>query len=470
MFSLLLVGGCAVTSDYETPDSDLPQELPITKAMDVERKIDYRNWWAKFEDPRLNRLLARAFQDNPDIRLQAARVQEARARLGFARAELFPTVDAQAEASRERQPGGTTGIPGAGATTFNLFSLAGVLNYELDIWGRLARERESAEALLMHNEFAQVAVRLSVIADVVTTYFSLSAARNELEITRETLDSREQTYELEKIRYDAGEINELILRQAESQLEEIRSQIPYQIRQVKQLEGALGILVGLSPAELFDNSETGSTSIESIRNPDVLPEVLPSELLARRPDIRAADAFLEAAGARIGAAKAARLPRLNLSAFLGSSALEVEDLFTSPAQTWGIGADVYGSLLDFGRNRANVESAEAIYLQSEIEYEATVKEVFNEVRNALVFYESAVNRERAVRRQLAVADRTLNLSEKRYREGLVGFIDFLDAQRAHFAARQAMNNAVRDRLSATATLFKALGGGWDADAYRQKED
>lgn len=462
--ALLLLAGCALTPDYQVPDTPLPPDWPRIEARGEKRTHDRRQWWTRYQDPELDRLLARTFQDNPDIRLQAARTQEARAYLGLARADQFPTVNLQAEAARERQPGTTAAIPDSGGSTYNLFSIAGVLNYELDIWGRLAMEEDAAEALLRQSVFAHEAVRLGVVADVATTYFSLSAARSDLAILHETLASRESTYELEKFRYEMGATSELTLRQAESELEGVRARIPPQVRQVRQLEGALGILVGLSPAELYANSETESTALAEIENPNALPEVLPSELLARRPDIAAAEAALAAAGANVGIARAERLPRVNLAAFLGTAALETGDLFTAAARTWGIGADLYGSLIDFGRNRALVASAEAILSQAQITYEATVKIAFNEVRDALFFYQSALDHEEAVGRQLAAAERTLALSERRYNEGLVGFLEFLDAQRMHLAARQAVNNAARDRLTATATLFKAMGGGWDPQA------
>jgi outer membrane protein, multidrug efflux system len=383
----LFLGGCAASSDHKLRNPDLPGIWPDTESLAVDGQDDLLEWWTRFEDPVLNQLVARAVQDNPDIRIQAARVWEARARLGFARAEQLPTVGIQAEAIRQRQPEAVSGVPGG--ITGNMFSLAGILEYELDIWGRLAMEREAAQTVLLENQYTQEAVRQGVISDVVVTYFNLVAAREELEIIRQTQRLREQTYELEGIRFEVGQVNELVLRQAESAMEKVRALVPDLKRQVRTLEGALGVLTGLSPLELFDDDHARYGLARSVFNPGAVPMFLPSELLSRRPDIRSAEARARAAGTAIGIARAERLPRLNLAGLLGTLALETRDLFTSPARTWNVGAQAAGPLFDFGRTRAGVEAARAQYVQAEIQYEASVNVAFNEVRDALVIYRNA---------------------------------------------------------------------------------
>ncbi|MBZ0330552.1 efflux transporter outer membrane subunit [Halomonas sp. ANAO-440] len=457
-----LLAGCAMGPDYRAPELALPDEWPEHVMLSAEARQEWQSWWTRFEDPSLDRLVERAVDDNLDIRLQLARIEEARARLGLARAEQLPSVGAQAEASRERTPG--TASPLGQSSTGNLFSLAGVLNYELDLWGRLDREREASEALLEQSEFARDAVRLNVIADVVATYFDLRNAERQLRITEETVASREETYRIEQIRFDSGETGELALRQAQSELETTRAQLPGQKQRVRMLEGALAILVGMSPAELMDELDFGDTQLADIVLPDSVPAVLPSSLLQRRPDIRSAEAGLIAANASIGVAEASRLPTLNLGGFLGTAAGDSSDLFTTAAQTWGLSATVMGPLFDFGRSRSRVDTAEALAAQAEVQYRATVNQAFNEVRNALVIFETSGERIEATRAQVEALARTLELAEVRYREGFVGFIELLDAQRALLSAELALSEAMRDRLTATATLFKALGGGWEAEA------
>ncbi len=461
LLSTALLAGCAVGPDYRAPALDLPEEWPEHVLLSDEARADWQQWWRQFEDPHLDALVARAVDDNLELHLQLARIQEARARLGLARAEQLPSVSAQAEAARERTPAAASPL---GESTDNLFSLAGVLDYEIDLWGRLGREQEASEALLDESLFAHDAVRLNVIADVVATYFDLRSAERQLRITEATAESREETFRLEQLRFDVGESDELALRQAQSELESTLAQLPAQRERVRVLEGSLALLVGMSPAELMAELDYGDTDLESIALPDGVPAVLPSELLARRPDIRSAEAGLIAANAGIGVAEASRLPRFNLGGLLGSAAGDAGDLFTSAAGTWGLSATVMGPLFDFGRSASRIDTAEALAEQAEVQYRATVAQAFNEVRNALVTYEASGERVEAIRRQLTAFERTLELAEVRYREGFVGFIDLLDAQRAMLDAELALSEAKRDRLTATATLFKALGGGWQVDA------
>lgn len=460
LLSTALIAGCAVGPDYRAPELELPEQWPEHVLLSDEVRADWQQWWRQFEDPHLDALVARAVDDNLELRLQLARIQEARARLGLARAEQLPSVSAQAEAARERTPGTLSPF---GESTDNTFSLAGVLDYELDLWGRLAREREASEALLEQSVFAHDAVRLNVIADVVATYFDLRSAERQLRITEATVESREETFRLEQLRFDVGESDELALRQAQSELESTLAQLPGQRERVRVLEGALALLVGMTPAELMAELDYGDAELETIALPDGVPAVLPSELLSRRPDIRSAEAGLVAANAGIGVAEASRLPRFNLGGLLGSAAGDAGDLFTSAAGTWGLSATVMGPLFDFGRSASRIETAEALAEQAEVQYRATVAQAFNEVRNALVSYEASGERVEAIRRQVEAFERTLELAEVRYREGFVGFIELLDAQRALLAAELALSEAMRDRLTATATLFKALGGGWQVE-------
>lgn len=469
MAGAVLLAGCAVGPDYEEPALDLPEQWPEHVLLSDEDREAWQQWWTRFDDPVLDRLVARALDDNLDIRLEAQRILEARAQLGLADADQYPTVEGQAEAARENQPETTAGaVPGA-AGPGNLFSVTGTLAYEVDLWGRLARQEEAAGARLRESVFSRDAVRLNVVSDVVATYFDLRAAQRQLSITERTLESRRRTYELEQARYDAGETDALALRQAESELETTRARIPGLRERVRTLESALAVLVGMSPAELLEQLDFAEGSLVDVRLPEDVPSVLPSELLQRRPDIRAAEAALIAANAEIGVAEANRLPSLNLTAFLGSTAAETDDLFTAPAETWGVGASLLGPILDFGRNAARVDTAEARRAQAETQYRMTVTTAFREVRDALVLYETTQERVEAVERQVEAIDETRRIAQVRYDEGLTSFIELLDAQRALLDAELSLAEAKRDRLSATATLFKAMGGGW-SETERQSAE
>lgn len=467
LFSVVVLAGCVSGPDYRTPETVLSQEWPEHELFSEARDADWQNWWTRFGDPVLDELVARALDQNLEIRLQALRVEEFRARLGLARAEQLPTVEVQASASRERVSGVALGIPEAGSSTNNIFAVSGVLGYEIDLWGRLVREREAAEAILRENEFARDAVRLSIIADVAATYFDLRAARSQVAITRETIESRAETLRLQQIRREGGDIDELALQQARSEWETARAELPVRLQRQRVLEGAFGILLGFNPAELWEEIDLPPGDLANIDLPESVPALLPSELLERRPDIRAAEASLMAATARIGVARAERFPRLNLATLLGTAANTTGDLFGSSATTWSAGASLAGPIWGFGRGRARVETAEAIAEQSEVQYHRTVNVAFTEVRDALVFYETSGERRAAIRRLVASLERTEELAQLRYDEGFISFMELLDTQRALLSARLGLEEAIRDQLTATATLFKTLGGGWvdagDAD-------
>ncbi|WP_111655922.1 efflux transporter outer membrane subunit [Isoalcanivorax indicus] len=465
--SMLWLAGCTVGPDYDATGMDLPEAWPEHALLSPEETEHWLDWWTHFGDADLNHVVSLALADNPDVQLQIARVSEARARLGFARADRLPSLSAQGDAARERQSGASFPVPGFGGVR-NAFSVTGVLSYELDLWGRVARQQEAARALLAQTTFGRDAVRLQVITDVVATYVNLRTAQRELDIMAQTLASRERAVEIEQMRRDAGESDELTLRQAEAELEGLRVRLPMQRQLVHELEGALAVLLGLTPAQLMSALDFGDGDLSDILLPQAVPAVLPSALLQRRPDVRAAEAELMAATAQIGVSQAARLPQVNLSAFIGSAAIESSDLFTSEAETWGVGASVVAPLVDFGRRRANVDAARAVREQAEIQYRATALVAFNEVRDALSLYDTSLERTAAAERQVSALRRTRDVARMRYDEGFVDFITLLDAERGLLDAELARAQVRRDQLVATAGLFKALGGGWSDDASMEE--
>ncbi|MEX1081469.1 MAG: efflux transporter outer membrane subunit [Halofilum sp. (in: g-proteobacteria)] len=458
--AVLLITGCAVGPDYERPDLSLPADWEDPDMLPAEQREDWSSWWERYEDPALEALVERATAENLEIQTQAARVRQARAQLGLAEAEQLPRLDLQAEATRQEQSEVADTV--GGGEPFTQYGIAGVLDYELDLWGRLDRGEEAARARLLESAYAADAVRLSVISDVVTTYFELRAAERQLQIAQRTAESRERNLGIQRSRYEAGATTELTYRQAQAELESVRAEVPGLRHQVERLENALGVLVGQNPRELMADESLPGTPLDEIRLPAERPDLLPSELLERRPDVRAAEALMIAANADIGGAKAQWFPSLNLSAMVGTQALDAGDLFSPAAGNWSAGASLLTPLLDFGRIRANVETAEAVRDQAELQYRTTVRTAFREVRDALTLLETANERLQARQRQVAALQRTLVVAERRYEGGYTSFIEVLDAQRALLDAELAVSTAVRDRFAATATLYRALGGGWSA--------
>jgi len=455
----LLLGGCSIGPEYQRPNLDLPEQWQQTeKSSDHHIMAIENDWWSYYQDRLLTQLIERALSDNLTLRLQLERIRESRARLGFASAQRMPSLDGQAEAARTQQ----SATVSTGAIN-NSFSLTGMLSYEVDIWGRLARSRESALAQFDASHYSHDAVRLQLIGDLISTYTNLRAAQEQLRITRRTLGLRHDSLQLQQIRYDGGVIDQLGLQQARSEWEAVRALIPLRQEQVTRLESALAVLTGMSPAELMGTLDFGNGRLEQLIPQRTLPEFLPSELLERRPDIRATEATLKAANAQLGVTMAERLPRFNLALFLGSVAGDIDDLLKSSTETWGISGAILGPLVDFGRNRARVETTRALRDQAETNYRITVQTAFREVRDALLLTDTIAEREMALQSQREAAKKTLELVELRYQEGYSSFIEVLDAQRQLLGAELALTEATRDRLNAATTLFKALGGGWQKD-------
>jgi multidrug efflux system outer membrane protein len=459
---LLALGACVLGPEYQRPELEMPEAWPDAQAAPASTAAEIQAWWRQFDDPVLDGLIERALQDNLELRLGFARVQEARARVGLARAEQFPTVALQAEASRQRQPAAAIGIEGIEIPPRNVFSVSGVLSYELDLWGRLARSREAAVAELERSMYAHEALRIVLVADVVTGYYALRSAQAQLDITRRTLASRQENVRVQRLRYEAGMSDELVLRQAESDLATVQAQLPARVDAVYRRESALAILVGLEPAELVAGLDLGMPAGEVPLAASIgIPQVLPAELLGRRPDLRAVEAGLEAATARVGVAMAARLPELDLVALAGTVAGSTGELFSSEAESWSVAAAASGPLLDFGRGRAGVEIASALMEQAELRYRAAVTVAVAEVRDALRAYDNSLAAQHAIEDQVAALRRTEALADIRYREGYISIIELLDAQRGLLNAELLLAQARADHYAATATLFKALGGGWE---------
>jgi len=460
--TIALLGGCAVGPDYQAQIPDLPEQWPEHALLGPETS-EWQSWWTRFDDPALNALVERALDDNLNLQVQIQRIEQARAELGLSNANRWPSLNARADGAREQSSAAATPPELVGGQTANQFTVNGVLSYELDLWGRLAREREAAGAMLAESVFGTEAVRLNLVTDVVTTYFNLRSAEQQLAITRETLGTREETLALERIRHERGASDPLSIRQARAELESTRARLPEQEQQRHELRSALAMLVGYSPKEMLAELDFGDGELTDIELPDNVPGVLPSELLQRRPDIRAAEQALIAANAKIGVARAQRFPSLNLQALGGSVALDSNNLFTAPAEMWNVGADLAGPLLDFGRSRSRIDSAEAQRAQAEAEYQLAITSGFRDARDALVIYHSAERQVEAVRRQTDAIEEALSLAELQYQAGSIGFYEFLDAQRGLLDAELALSQAVSNRLAATATLFKAMGGGWRSD-------
>jgi multidrug efflux system outer membrane protein len=455
---VLTVSGCVLGPDHVRPDTDLPSGWAAVAAQDApEAPID-PHWWRRFDDPVLTALIEEALQHNADLSLAAARIAEARAVLNLRDAERYPLLGAQASGARQ-QGSEETALPSSGAI-YNDFSLGAVLRYEVDLWGRLARSSEAARAQLLAGVATQDAVRLAVAADVAAGYFNLRALDLQMNIAERTVQTRQDSYRFQESRYRNGAISQLAFRQAESELAAAQAELPALRQQHTLQRNALSVLLGRTPREIVETSISGGRAIEAFA---VLPEVpmgLPSSLLMRRPDIRAAEEQLRAANAQIGVARAAYFPSLSLTGLFGVQSDALSDLFSAPAKTWQFGGDLAAPILDFGRTRANVRAAEARREQALVNYQQTVRTAFREVLDALESRRAASERLAAQDRQIKALRETTRLAQRRFDEGYSDYLEVLDAQRTLFTVELAQVNTQQQRLRALVNLYKALGGGW----------
>jgi multidrug efflux system outer membrane protein len=473
LMPLVLVVGlsaCTLGPNHVRPETDLPAGWAVpaagAPAAPAGTGVD-SSWWRAFNDPSLTGLVEEALQHNADLSLAAARIAEARAVLNLRDAERYPLLSGQASGARQ-QGSAETAQPGGGVI-YNNFGISAVLNYEVDLWGRLARASEAARAQLLAGVASRDAIRLAVAADVASGYFNLRALDQQLAIAERTVQTREGSYRFQESRYRNGAISQLVFRQAESELAAARAELPA-LRQQRVLQiNALSVLLGRTPREIVQQGIPGGRPIDELPAMPEVPMGLPSALLERRPDIRAAEEQLRAANAEIGIARAAYFPTLSLTGLFGSQSDELSNLFNGPAKTWQFGGNLAGPLIDFGRTRANVRAAEARRQQALVNYQQTVRIAFREVLDALESRSATSERLVAQEQQVTALRETARLAQRRFDEGYSDYLEVLDAQRSLFTVELARVTTQQQRLRALVDLYKALGGGWQVDTLAQAE-
>jgi len=454
----LALAACAST-DTRLPAVDLPPPT-ATHVAGIER------WWTQFNDPQLTTLIEEALAANLDLRLAVARIDEARANLRLARSSLYPSLDADFGASRARRSQSTDfAFPGLQIT--NSFSGGLQASYEVDLWGRLASGRSAAQAQLLATRYSAETVRTSLAAQIASTYFSLRALDAELQITRDTLGTRAENIKLFKQRFDAGLVGDYEVRLSEAERSSVAAVIPALERAIAQSEAALAVLAGRSAREVYTPVVARDKDLATTAVALEVPPGLPADLLARRPDIRQAEANLVAANARIDEARAQYFPSLILTGRFGSESSDLSDLFSAPARVWSIAGSLLQPIIAAGRIGAQVDTARSRRNQAEIGYVQSVQAAFRDAHDALVAHRSARDVFVAQDQRRTQLIDALRLSDLRYRSGYSSFIDVLDNQRNLLDAERARVNALRDRQTALVDLYKALGGGWSPEVYAQ---
>jgi len=414
-------------------------------------------WFELFQDPKLQDLIHEALASNYDLREAAARIDAARANYGITRSDQFPTIGASADVINQRQSRSAAfDIPEPIKRDRSFGSvLLNLLTYEIDIWGRLRKATAAAKSDLLATEEARLAVITTLVSDVATAYFNLREFDYELEISRRTLTSREESLRIIKLRQERGVATMLEVRQAEELVYNATEVIPALEESVAQTENFLSYLTGKNPTTI-----ARGLSLTEHTLPPTVPAGLPSDLIERRPDIRAAENSLIAANARIGVAKAAYFPRISLTAFLGFESGQLTSLFSGSRSVWTVVPEVTQPIFTGGRLKSNVRFSQAERDFLLIDYQKTIQNAFREVSDALVAYQK-VKEVRTQRALLvdALRDRS-RLAYLRYTGGVATLLDALDADRELFDAERSLALARRDELLSVVQLYKALGGGW----------
>ncbi|HET8761754.1 MAG TPA: efflux transporter outer membrane subunit [Nitrospiria bacterium] len=464
LIATLLTGCFTLGPDYRRQAIDTPDAWPTpTAAASIPDE-----WWRGYGDPALDTMIQEALGHNADLRLAIARVDEARASLGVARADQWPGVSANAAASRNRvSEDSALALPGVDPIYNNV---RGTLDasYEIDFWGKYRRATEAARAELLATEFSRDAVRLALIADVSRGYFNLRALDAQVAITKRTVSTRVDSLALQRQRFAAGVASELELRQVEAEAAAAQALLPALENQLARQETALSVLLGRSPREIVGSTPERGAAIEALTVPHAVPAGLPSDLLEHRPDLRQAEQQLIAANARIGQAKAAYFPSITLTGLLGGESTKLVDLFSAPARIWQASGSAAQLVFDAGRTGSRVNAAKALEQQALARYQSAIQNAFRDTLDALVAQRKARETLDAEQARVAALQGALDLARLRYQNGVSSQLDVLDAERGLLAAELNRVEAQRAQLAATADLFKALGGGWRSDGQSQQ--
>lgn len=451
--SALLLSGCMVGPDYVRPSVDAPAAWRINDK--DARDLANTSWWEQFNDPVLNGLIAVALRENKDLLIATARIEEYAGYLGISRSQLFPQVGAGGDASRQL---GSIAGGDALKRTYNTYDLVAGVNWEIDLWGKIRRQNESARAQLMASEDAQQGVVLTLVAAVAGGYSNLRSLDRQLEIAKATAKSRGESYRIFQDRYAGGVISLLELSQNKSQYEEALAVIPKVEKEIALQENALSVLIGRDPGAI-----PRGKAIDQLVLP-VIPAGLPSSLLERRPDLREAEQKLISANAQIGVAKAAYYPSISLTGAFGAASGNLSDLFSGASRIWQYGASLSAPVFTAGQLAGQVQVAEAQQKQALLGYQKAIQDAFRSVNDALVAQDRTREQLAAQSQQLNSLKTYADIARLRYENGYTSFLEVVDAERSLFNAQLTYTQSQETLLQAMINLYKAMGGGWAAGA------
>lgn len=447
------MAGCTMAPRYQRPAAPVAAQWPngSNAAADTAHAADVP-WQSFFTDARLQQLIETALRNNRDLRIAVLNIDQARAQFQIKRADTWPTLNLAASGSR---------TPGANGSITSVYSVGFLVSaWEIDFFGRIASLKEAALAQYLATQEGRKATQISLIASVANAYLSLLADQEQLDLTQQTLATREESLKLSTLRFDNGVVSELDVRQAQSLLESARATLAQLERQRMLDQNLLTLLVGQSLSAQPPVSAAAAGKLEGAVMMTDLPAGLPSEVLIQRPDIRQAEQLLLASNANIGAARAAFFPRIALTAGVGTGSTHLSGLFNSGSFGWTFAPQLLLPIFDAGRNQAGLDASHINRDIAVAQYERAIQTAFREVSDALAGRATLGEQLRAQQAQAEAEMVRFRLSSLRYRNGVASYLDLLDAQRSLFATQLAVLQTRLTLLQNQVALYKTLGGGW----------
>ena len=462
LLAVLTLSACSFAPRYERPEMDMPSQWQKVDAGAAPLNTD---WWTRFNDPVLTSMVDEALKNNQDLAESLAKIDSAASQVGIATADLLPAVSGSAGSvaagASEKTPN-TTPFNKSGLSRTTATNQAALnASWELDLWGKYRNNYTMLSDVLMSTVIGHEALRLSVAGQTAQGYFALLALDMQLDTARRTLKTREDAFSIYTSRYKQGDITELDWQRARAEVETARAQVHTSTVAVDKAEAGLAVLLGRSPRDIMERGMPRGQAIGMLPSPPVVPEGLPSDLLQRRPDVRASEFTMMAYNANIGVARAQFFPSISLTGMLGTVSSAVGSLFTGPAGAWSYGVTGSMTLLDFGRTWYNVKDAEARKNASIAVYRKTVQTAFQDMRTALTTQREADAIVRSMQIQVESLRRATTIARLQYDNGYTDYLTVLDAERQLFAAELQLAAALRDRLNSVVSVCMALGGGWN---------
>jgi len=442
--------------DFKRPDLQFAQpERFQYRTKNAKAVVAEDRWWEVFGDPEINALVKRVLKNNLDLQQAAARILELQYQIIQTRADRFPSLGFKGGAQRQHEPESIfgPGIPIGG--TVNQYSVSLPASYEMDLWGKYARAEEASRAQLLQGEENRLTLSQSLVAEAISLYLQIQSLERRIQVTLQSLKNYQDSVTFVERRYRRGLTSILDLRQARRTLNQAKGQIPQLRQELGAAQQALSVLTGDYP----ETRKPYRQPEDYYKKLSAIPPGLPSELLLRRPDIRAAEAQLKALNAQIGVAKASRFPSISLTGSFGYASEELFKLF-QPGATWSLAAGLTQPLFDAGRLKASQRAAEARYSQGVAAYNKAVLNAFREVENALLTRRKQIERRADVLSFLVEARATQRVAQARYVRGLVDYLTVLNAQQTRFQAENQLLQVELTILANRVTLHRALGGGW----------